>query len=196
MKDGHVRHLTLQKISIFHAGKFVFSTVKYNYYIVVFRSLLWFTTQLCGSTLGQGNFLEELDAQEGALAVKHWASAATWFIFNSVPLISDCSHWEGRYDLDRVQRSTSPHALGLPSPRRESGALSDHTRERWAACEYPKGLGHHASGCDIELETPPRPTTDYLGEWITTRVRSHIETAFISHTQPLPRKAGTSPSTQ
>ncbi len=31
------------------------------------------------------------------------------------------------------------------------------SRERWAACEYPKGLGHHASGCDIELETSPRP---------------------------------------
>ena len=46
----------------------------------------------------------------------------------------------------------------------ETGTLSDHTRERWAVCEYPKGLGHHASGCEFKLETPPRPTTDYLGE--------------------------------
>ena len=78
----------------------------------------------------------------------------------------------------------------------ESRALSDLTRERWAACEYPKGLGHHASGCDIELETPPRPTTDYLGEEMTTRVRSHRETAFIRTRQPLPREAETPPRTR
>ena len=33
-----------------------------------------------------------------------------------------------------------------------------HTsQERWAACKYPNGLGHHASGCEFELETHPRP---------------------------------------
>ncbi len=29
------------------------------------------------------------------------------------------------------------------------------TSVREAVCEYPRGLGHHASGCEFELKTPP-----------------------------------------
>ncbi len=68
------------------------------------------------------------------------------------------------------------------------------SRERLAACEYRKGLGHHAPGCDIELETPPWPTTDYMGEEMTTRVRSQRD-GFIRNRQPLPWEAETPPRT-
>ncbi len=97
----------------------------------------------------------------------------------------------------RTESRDWPHLTLSVFPRPdESLECLQTSQERWAACKYPKGLGHYASGCDIELETPPRPTTDYLGEEMTTRVRSHRETAFIRTRQPLPREAETPPRTR
>ncbi len=87
----------------------------------------------------------------------------------SVPL-------EGRYGQSRDRPRLT---LSVSLRTDESLDRLQTSRERWAACEYPKESGHHASGCDIEVETPPWPTTDYLGKEMTTGIRSHRETAFL-----------------
>ena len=42
----------------------------------------------------------------------------------------------------------------LRRPDESLKAVSDLAREM-AVCEYHKGLGHHTSGCEFELRTPP-----------------------------------------
>ena len=50
-------------------------------------------------------------------------------------------------------------------------------------CEYPRGLGRQASGCEFELETSGLlTTTEYLGVEMTTKRLISQRDGFIKHT--------------
>ena len=89
--------------------------------------------------------------------VTFYGHMATWFIFNREPLQKRLSPW--RDGTGRTESRDWPRlTLSLfRRPEESLRAVSDLTRETGSGCEYPKGLGHHASGYEFELETPPRP---------------------------------------